>query len=131
MPVATYLHMLSSHNSFLVIQEGGSERGMRQRSVFEIDLTEIEGEGEFQCPRCGETMSPDDFTCEFYEIIDITKKEDDSIEEISLLCKKCGSTINLIGFEALEEIGNPDCLDELLADNAEILLAGILRDERS
>lgn len=104
---------------------------MWQRSIFRIDLTEIEGEGEFPCPRCGEIISPDDFTCVLYDIIDMRQKEDDSLEELSLLCKKCGSIIQLVGFEALEEIGDPDDLDGLLDNSGEVLVAGILRDERS
>ena len=104
---------------------------MWQRSTFRIDLTEIEGEGEFSCPRCGEVISPDDFTDLLYEIIDIEMKEDDSLEEILLLCKECGSVIHLVGFEALEQIGDSDDFDGLLDNSGEVLLAWILRDEGS
>ena len=104
---------------------------MRQRSIFRIDLNEIEGEGEFACPRCGEIISPDDFTDSLYEITDTEMKEDDSLEEITLLCKKCGSVIHLVGFEALEQFGESDDSDMLLGDSGEMLLASVLRDEGS
>ena len=58
-------------------------------------------------------------------------KEDDSLEEITLLCKECGSVIHLVGFEALEQISDSDDSDALLGDSGEILLTGILRDEGS
>jgi len=104
---------------------------MWQRSISRIDLTEIEGEGEFPCPRCGEIISPDDFTDLLYEIIDIETKEDDSLEEIILLCKECGSVIHLVGFEALEQIGDSDDLSRLLDNSGEVILAWILGDEGS
>ena len=86
---------------------------MAHRSNFKIDLVTIDGEGEFPCPSCGETISPDDFTSVLYDIVDIKVKEDYSLEEISLLCKKCGSIIHLVGFDALEEKEYLDDLERL------------------
>lgn len=42
---------------------------------FRIDLTEIEGDGEFFCPTCGATIDPDDCSGMTYEILDTKTKE--------------------------------------------------------
>jgi len=83
---------------------------MKQISAFKIDLNKIDGDGEFPCPSCGAPISPDDESETTYEIIDVKTNEDGSLEALSILCKKCGSTIRLEGFEALNEL---DTLDEL------------------
>jgi hypothetical protein len=74
---------------------------MGQVPAFRIDLNSIEGDGEFPCPSCGAPISPDDESEATYEITDIKTKEDGSLETLSVLCKQCGSTINLEGFKAL------------------------------
>ena len=65
--------------------------------VFTIDLIKIDGKGDFQCPKCGVNISPDDETENSYSIVD-TKVNDDLLEELILQCKKCGSKIRLTGF---------------------------------
>jgi ribosomal protein S27AE len=83
-------------------------RKMGQVSLFTIDLTKIEGDGAFPCPRCGAIISPDDESEETYTIIDVKTAGDGSITTLSLLCKKCKSTIRLEGFEALEGLGEEE-----------------------
>jgi len=75
---------------------------MRKASVkksvlYTVDLTKIDGDGAFPCPKCGAIISPDDETEEIYQIVD-TKVEGDSLAELIILCNKCGSTIRLVGF---------------------------------
>jgi len=77
---------------------------LARRSVFTIDLTKIEGYGEFPCPLCREIISPDDESGEAYEIIALKPSEDLSLEETTIVCKKCESIIHLQGFERLREI---------------------------
>jgi hypothetical protein len=43
---------------------------MRQVHAYTIDLTKIGGSGDFPCPRCGTTISPDDCTEEVYQILE-------------------------------------------------------------
>ncbi len=78
--------------------------------MFRVNLMEIEGEGDFPCPSCGEMISPDDETGLAYDIVNVKTQEDSSLKEVNLVCKKCGSTIQLEGFEALTGM---DDLDEL------------------
>jgi len=85
---------------------------MRQRSVFKINLNNIEGNGEFPCPSCGAKISPDDESDLTYEIVDTKMRGDDSLEELVILCKKCGCKIRLVGFEMLGELGKMDSLEE-------------------
>ena len=68
-----------------------------KKSMYTIDLTKIDGDGAFPCPKCGAVISPDDETEETYQIIE-TKVKDDDLEELVLTCKKCGTTIKLVGF---------------------------------
>jgi RNase P subunit RPR2 len=70
--------------------------------VFKVDITQVEGEGEFPCPKCGVIISPDDETETVYKILD-TRVKGQSLEELVLLCNKCGSKIRLVGFPALEK----------------------------
>ena len=84
---------------------------MRQMSAFRVDLNTIEGDGEFPCPSCGQPISPDDESEAAYMITDIRTKEDGSLEKLSILCKQCGSTINLEGFEALNGVDDYDSDD--------------------
>jgi len=63
----------------------------------EVDLTEIEGEGSFPCPKCGTVISPNDETEKVYKIVD-AKIINNELTELFIICSKCKSKIKLIGF---------------------------------
>jgi predicted RNA-binding Zn-ribbon protein involved in translation (DUF1610 family) len=75
----------------------------KKSAVYMVDLTKIEGDGAFPCPGCGVTISPDDESDEIYEIVDTVFKEN-QLAEIILRCRKCGSTIRLVGFLQAPEL---------------------------
>lgn len=52
---------------------------------------------------------PEDDSGVIYDVIGIKTDEDDMLEEVLVLCKKCGSIIFLAGFELLNDI---DILDD-------------------
>ncbi len=66
---------------------------------YTIDLTKIEGDGSFPCPKCGAVISPEDESEEAYKIIN-TKVYNAQLVELIVTCVSCGSTIVLTGFEA-------------------------------
>jgi predicted RNA-binding Zn-ribbon protein involved in translation (DUF1610 family) len=70
---------------------------LKKEEKFTIDLTKIDGDGAFPCPKCGTLISPDDETDETYHIVH-TKVKGDALAELVLTCAKCGSTIKLTGF---------------------------------
>jgi len=70
----------------------------RKRVSYTIDLTEIEGDGAFPCPKCGTVISPEDETEEVYKIVD-TKVINDELAELVIMCSKCRSEIKLTGFQ--------------------------------
>lgn len=65
--------------------------------AYTVDLTKIEGDGAFPCPKCGTIISPDDESEENYQIVD-TKVSNDELAELIVECKRCGTTIKLVGF---------------------------------
>lgn len=69
---------------------------MKRTLVCKVDLTKIEGDGAFSCPKCATTISPDDETENVYTILE-TKFKGDSLNELIIQCK-CGSEIHLVGF---------------------------------
>ena len=66
---------------------------------YTINLVAIEGDGTFACPKCGTMISPDDESESNYKIVD-TKVMNDELEELVILCGKCGSAIRITGFQA-------------------------------
>jgi predicted RNA-binding Zn-ribbon protein involved in translation (DUF1610 family) len=70
---------------------------VNKNMVHTIDLTKIDGDGAFPCPKCGSVISPDDESDTTYEIVQ-TKVNGDDLEELVLTCKKCRTTIKLVGF---------------------------------
>ncbi|NWF86394.1 hypothetical protein HXY32_01035 [Candidatus Bathyarchaeota archaeon] len=70
---------------------------VRKSMTYTIDLTKIDGDGAFPCPKCGTIISPDDESEETYQIVE-TKVKDDELAELMLTCNKCGCTIKLTGF---------------------------------
>ena len=70
---------------------------------YTIDLTKIDGDGAFPCPKCGAIISPDDESEETYHILE-TKVKEDELAELVLKCSKCGCCIKLTGF--LSQTGN-------------------------
>jgi len=71
-----------------------------------VDLTKIQGEGDFPCPSCGAVISPEDETEAVYSILE-TKVKGESLEELVIQCNKCGSKIRLVGF-LTPELDNPE-----------------------
>jgi DNA-directed RNA polymerase subunit RPC12/RpoP len=71
-------------------------------AIFKVDIAQLEGDGDFPCPKCGVIISPDDETETVYKIVD-TKVKNQHLEELTLLCNKCGSKIRLVGFVSLEQ----------------------------
>jgi DNA-directed RNA polymerase subunit RPC12/RpoP len=76
------------------------ERKQLQNKLEEytINLATVEGDGSFACPRCGNTISPEDETENNYQILD-TKVLNDELVELAIACGKCGSRIVLSGFQ--------------------------------
>ena len=76
------------------------EKKKKQPRVYELDLTRIQGNGDFSCPNCGIIISPEDETEEVYRILE-TKVKGQALEELIIQCNKCASQIRLIGFPIL------------------------------
>ena len=70
---------------------------VKNASIYTVDLTKIDGDGAFACPKCGTMISPDDETEETYQIVETVVK-DDELAELVLTCKKCGTRVKLVGF---------------------------------
>ena len=70
---------------------------VKKVGTYTIDLTKIDGDGAFPCPKCGAMISPDDETEEVYTILK-TKVKNDELAELTLTCNKCRSKIKLTGF---------------------------------
>jgi predicted RNA-binding Zn-ribbon protein involved in translation (DUF1610 family) len=70
---------------------------IKKNMAYTVDLTKIDGDGAFPCPKCGSIISPDDESEENYQIVH-TKVKNDELAELAVICKKCGITIKLVGF---------------------------------
>ena len=71
-------------------------------AIFKVDITQIEGDGDFPCPKCGVIISPEDETETVFKIVN-TKVKKQKLEELGILCNKCGSKIRLVGFLQFEK----------------------------
>jgi hypothetical protein len=67
-----------------------------------LDLTKIDGNGEFPCPECEATISPDDCTEEGYSILE-AKVGNEGLEELVVRCNRCSSVLHLTGFSQLRK----------------------------
>ena len=76
---------------------------MEQKQAYRVDLTKIDGNGDFSCPRCGNVISPDETTEETYCILE-PKVNSHGLEEVVLCCNICQSHINLTGFSLLQKL---------------------------
>jgi predicted RNA-binding Zn-ribbon protein involved in translation (DUF1610 family) len=85
------------------LAEAAAQRGKQTKQVLvtELDLTKIDGNGDFPCPNCGVIISPEDETEDVYTIVE-EKVSNDVLEEMMIQCNKCGSRIRLTGFSVLE-----------------------------
>jgi len=72
-------------------------------TAFKVDLTEIDGLGDFPCPACGATISPDDESEESYNILEARSVGRDLLDEVLIQCNRCKSTISIVGFDKLYE----------------------------
>ena len=75
---------------------------MKRPAVYKVDLTKIEGAGDFPCPNCGAIISPEDETEAVYTILE-TKMNKESLEELIIQCNRCRSEIHLVGFFPLSD----------------------------
>ena len=73
----------------------------KQMLVTELDLTKMDGNGDFPCPTCGVTISPEDETEDVYTIIE-EKVRNDALEELVIQCNACENRLCLTGFPSLE-----------------------------
>ncbi len=75
------------------------KKNMAKRGLtYTIDLTQIEGDGSFPCPKCGTVISPEDETEELYKILDTTVM-DDRLVELVVQSAVATSVIKLTGFQ--------------------------------
>jgi predicted RNA-binding Zn-ribbon protein involved in translation (DUF1610 family) len=88
-----------------------AEKQTKQVLVTELDLTKIDGNGDFPCPNCGVTISPEDETEDVYSILEENVRNG-VLEEMLIKCNKCKSQIRLAGFSILEM---DDSNEELVA----------------
>ncbi|MCK4933251.1 hypothetical protein KAS06_01135 [Candidatus Bathyarchaeota archaeon] len=70
----------------------------RTSTVYVIDLTKIEGDGDFPCPSCGVVISPEDKSGDKYVIKNVRMKRGDELEELVIKCNGCGSVVHITGF---------------------------------
>jgi predicted RNA-binding Zn-ribbon protein involved in translation (DUF1610 family) len=83
--------------------ENMMKKNMAKKDLpYTLDLTKIDGDGSFPCPKCGTVISPEDETEQTYKIVD-TKVINDELVELVIMCRECGSNIKLTGFQQTVE----------------------------
>jgi len=70
-------------------------------SAYTVNLAAIEGDGSFQCPKCGMTISPEDESENNYKILETKVDDNGDLSELVISCNKCRSNIKLTGFQGL------------------------------
>jgi len=80
---------------------------MKQMQAYTVDLTKIDGNGDFPCPRCGTVISPNDCTEEAYSILE-PKVDSHGLEELVIRCNRCASQLHLTGFSLLQKLPEID-----------------------
>jgi predicted RNA-binding Zn-ribbon protein involved in translation (DUF1610 family) len=78
---------------------------LKQILSYMVDLTKTDREGAFQCPLCGNSISPDEDSEKDYSILE-AKVNASSLEEVVIRCNRCESQINLIGFPPNDWLSN-------------------------
>jgi DNA-directed RNA polymerase subunit RPC12/RpoP len=73
---------------------------MQKIKPYTIDLTKAKGKGNVKCPKCGVEISPDDTSEDAYTILEPVVDRD-RLERVVLQCNRCGSRIDLVGFDAI------------------------------
>jgi len=73
----------------------------KRDSAFTINLAAVEGDGSFQCPKCGISISPEDESEDNYKILDTKVDDNGDLSELVISCNKCRSNIKLSGFQGL------------------------------
>ena len=76
---------------------------MKQIQMYVLNLTKMDGNGDFSCPRCGNEISPNDCTEKAYSILE-AKIDNQVLEEIMIRCNKCESELHLTGFSLLQKL---------------------------
>jgi hypothetical protein len=79
-----------------------NKEAVKKGKLQTLDLSMIDGEGSFPCPKCGTMISPDDETEEVYKIVD-TKVVGDELVELVISCGTCRTVIRLTGFQQVME----------------------------
>ena len=75
----------------------------RQVQAYTLDLTKMQGKGDFLCPLCRSKISPDDETEDFYSILE-ARVNIFGLDELIICCKKCESQIHLTGFSEIQKL---------------------------
>lgn len=70
-------------------------------AVYVVDLTKIEGDGDFFCPNCHSVISPEDETETTYAIQEVKMMEGEQLEELVIKCNNCRSIIHITGFTSV------------------------------
>ena len=76
---------------------------MEQIQAYRLDLTKMDGNGDFSCPRCRNLISPDETTEETYSILE-PKVNSHGLDELVICCNICKSHIHLTEFSLLEKL---------------------------
>lgn len=76
---------------------------MKQVLVYKIDLLKLEGKGDFLCPCCRATISPDDDTEKVYSVLE-AKVRNARLENVLIQCNSCSNKILLTGFRLLKQV---------------------------
>jgi len=68
--------------------------------MLEVDLKTLKTEGDFPCPKCEATISPEDDSKEPYVIKKVSANKA-SVRYVVIHCNNCKSDIKITGFEGI------------------------------
>ena len=71
---------------------------MKNKVQHKIDLTQIDGDGAFPCPKCATMISPEDESESVYKIVD-TRVSNNELVELTIKCNNCKTNMKLTGFQ--------------------------------
>lgn len=101
-----FINVIIITNLYEKQQQTLENQTMKRASIYVVDLTKIDGEGDFPCPHCGAIISPEDESESNYTILD-TKYQGESLEkleELTIQCNNCKNKIRIVGFLTAENI---------------------------